>query len=442
MFTIDQFIDQLQPDIPLKKPNQCWVAYSGGLDSHVLLHALCQVRKIYPDLTIKAIHVNHGMSNNADEWAEHCVQVCQSLAVECIVKRVDVLAVANKQSIEETARNLRYQAFKEVVNTGNYLLMAHHQDDLAETFLLQALRGAGPKGLASMPSAKFFYGGMLLRPLLKFSRTSLKQYANAQELLWQEDESNADERFDRNYLRKHIMPLLSQRFAGATLALSRAAKHCAEANQLLETLAQQDLRDNKGDIEDTLSISSLLKISEIRQKNLLRLWIKQQGYPLPSSAMLNQLQKDVLSVKQDAYPRFSWQGAEIYRYQDNLYILQPLLKHDNTLIVKWDMSQPLVLHNIGKLQAYEETAAGLLLPDIDNITVRFRQGGERIHPEGRSGSRPLKKLFQEWGVPPWLRDRIPLVFYHDTLVMVVGYAISKDYVARDDRRGKLVLVDS
>ncbi|MDF3055055.1 MAG: tRNA(Ile)-lysidine synthetase [Gammaproteobacteria bacterium] len=437
MFTLDVFKNILAT-MPLKNSGQCWVAYSGGLDSHVLLHALSQCRIIYPHLNIKAIHIHHGLSPFADAWSDHCAAICQDLGVICLVKKVDVLGVLGNGSLEEVARDLRYQVFAGLMDEEDCVMLAHHQDDLAETFLLQALRGAGPKGLAGMPAIKPFAKGMILRPLLDISRASLRAYAQAEGLIWQEDESNMQNRFDRNYLRNRIFPGLLARFVGSTSALARSAKHCAETNILLIEMAQEDLVHCKGSVAGTLSVSALLRLSLARQKNLLRFWIKELGFLLPTTVKLEQLLLTVLLARKDACPHLIWCGAEVRRYQDNLYIMTPLPEHDPTEIFNWDMQETLLLPGVGQLNSCEEIGKGIHLPLGAYVTVRFRAGGERMHVAGRLGTHPLKKLFQEWGVPPWLRSRVPLIFYGEELVMVVGYASSAHH---PDGRGKMVLLE-
>lgn len=426
MFTA-QSLHNILADTPFKPSSQCWVAYSGGLDSHVLLHALCQCREIYlgtpkvKGINIKAIHVNHGLSPSADAWSAHCIEVCEALGVSCVVKHIDVQGALGGGSIEKVARDLRYEAFRALMQPGDYLLLAHHQDDLAETFLLQALRGAGPKGLASMPLARPFAEGTLLRPLLGISRTSLRECAQREGLVWLEDESNVQDRFDRNYLRSHIFPMLLERFPGVAAALSRGAKHCAEADALLHEMAEKDWVQCKGNAENTLSVCALLDLSIARQKNLLRHWIQQRGFLLPTTVKLETLRQTILLAQQDARPYLTWHGVEVRRYRDDLYIMSPLPVHDVTRVFDWDMSEGLDLPGIGKLEPSCVPASMRMVGT--NWTVRFRRGGERIRLARRLGTHSLKKLFQEWGVPPWLRDRIPLVFHGEDLVMVVGYAV-------------------
>lgn len=435
--TLNHILSELQVDVS----HPLWVAYSGGLDSHVLLHALCQLRQRHPHLSICAIHVDHGISPHAAQWSAHCLAVCQSLAVPCVLKKIDVSPHLRKNSLEAVARELRYQAMGEVLGQDEYLLTGHHEDDLAETFLLQALRGAGLKGLASMPSAKPFFKGTLLRPFLNISRVDLKQYAERAQLVWIEDESNAVDRFDRNYLRHQILKPLTKRFPGTQAAFGRSARHCAEADQLLDELAQQDFQAAQGKVLGTLSVSALLTLNEARQKNVLRYWIKRHQFLLPSTIKLAQLRQDMLLAKPDAQPLVTWKGAEIRRYDDALYIMAPLMPHDATQSWIWDVNKPLVLPGIGVLKANEKIGAGLSLPQKTAWKVRFRQGGERMHVAGRVGSHPLKKLFQEWGVPTWLRNRIPLIYDENELVMVVGWAVSAHYVVGESGRGVGVLVE-
>jgi tRNA(Ile)-lysidine synthase len=203
-------------------------------------------------------------------------------------------------------------------------------------------------------------------------------------------------------------------------------------------MAQEDLVHCKGSVAGTLSVSALLRLSLARQKNLLRFWIKELGFLLPTTVKLEQLLLTVLLARKDACPHLIWCGAEVRRYQDNLYIMTPLPEHDPTEIFNWDMQETLLLPGVGQLNSCEEIGKGIHLPLGAYVTVRFRAGGERMHVAGRLGTHPLKKLFQEWGVPPWLRSRVPLIFYGEELVMVVGYASSAHH---PDGRGKMVLLE-
>lgn len=395
---------------------QLLIAYSGGLDSHVLLYALSKLREIDPEFSLRAAHINHGLSANAEQWSRHCIRTCEQLGIDCIVKKIEVKGQLGG-SQEELARNLRYAALAELLHENECLLTAHTLDDQAETLLLQLMRGAGVKGLAAMPVTKIFAKGLLVRPLLQVSRQALHAFAEQEHLSWIEDESNNSLKFDRNFMRHQVMPLFRTRWPSADTVLSRVAEHCAEANELLTELAITDAENGITE-ENTLSIMALNQLSPARQRNLIRYWLHRNNLRAPSAIKLRQLQQDFLQAKADATPYLQWPGAEIRRFKGHLYAMKPLLQHDPKTIISWNLQEPLVLPaGLGALHPEDILGQGLHNPT--QVTVRFRQGGERFKPVGRQGSHPLKKLFQEWGVPPWLRDRTPLVYYKEELLAVI-----------------------
>lgn len=407
------------------------IAYSGGLDSHVLLHAMYSLRKNYPEMQLTAVHVHHGLSANANIWAKHCRQICQSLSIDCVVKKIKI-EKNSEYSLEEVARTERYQVLAELLKPDTCLLTAHTKDDQAETLLLQLFRGAGPKGLAAMPEIKSFAASQLIRPLLSFTRAELQQYAADNQLTWIEDESNDNQQFDRNYIRHELLPIMQKRWPGIMTTLARTARHCAESSALVSCLAQQDLQKMQDNVTNKLSIVELLALDLARQRNVLREWLRQLNFSIPNEAHLLQIQQEILLAKEDADPVVSWDNVEIRRYQDNLYAMSPLPLHDVSWNAKWNMQQPLKLPgNLGSLDAKKILAQGLMLPKKSKIEVRFRQGGERCQPVGRKGSHPLKKLFQEWEVPTWERERVPLIFVNDKLAMVVGYCIDEKFFAKE-----------
>lgn len=398
-----------------------WVAYSGGMDSHVLLHGLVQVRVTYPVIKITAIHINHTLSANADLWDKHCRKVCEELQVNYLSKKIDVPGkLAKKQSMEAVARKLRYEVFADCLPAGACLLTAHHADDQAETILLQLLRGAGVKGLAGIAAKTSFGKGWLVRPLLNFSRQDLLTYAKEQQLQWIEDESNLDFSINRNYLRHKIMPLFTERWLGAVKSFGQAAKNAVDANELLDVLAAEDYLNLQGNAANTLSITKLLQLSAARQRNVLRYWLKELNLPIPSSIKLEHIQKDVLHCQAGANPLVHWHGAEVRRYLDNIYALPPLVPFNATQEFIWDLQSDLVLPNLGILRATGQK-------NIAPVVVKFRNGGERCQPKGRKETHLLSKLFQEWKVPPWQRDRIPLIYCDCHLMVVVGYCICEGW---------------
>jgi len=416
VFTKDNFFRVLRS---LTSSNDLFIAYSGGLDSHVLLHVLAMLRTVHPELQLTAIHVNHSLSKNALLWEEHCKTQCLKLDVPLLFVNVNARIKINQHSPEEIARKLRYEAFAEILPKGACLLTAHQANDQAETLLLQLFRGAGVKGLSAMPSITSFAQGFLLRPLLPYTRNQLQAYATLQHLSWIEDESNFDTQYDRNFLRHNLLPQITQHWSGIVTALNRVAMHSAETSYLLDEIGASDLLTVGEGETNFLSISKLLALHEYNQRNLLRYWIEKRNFPTPSATKLQQIEQTVLRSRSDAMPQVTWHGAEVRRYQDKLYVMTPISPHDNTIQLPWDLSSSLLLpSNIGTLTATIINFNPTI--NRDKFSVRFRCGGETIVPEKRKHHHALAKLMQEWQVPPWQRDRIPLVYYADELIAVVG----------------------
>ena len=409
----------------------CVVAYSGGVDSHVLLH-LCQVA----GLPVRAVHIHHGLQADADSWDRHCAEVCSKLDIVYSCIHVDA-EPGPGESPEDAARKARYSALENELGKDEVLLTAHHQDDQAETLLLQLMRGAGPAGLASMPGIKAFGRGYLARPLLGFSRQSLTSYAEQHRLAWVDDPSNADTGFDRNFIRRQIMPGLVQNWPNATQALSRAASLQQDTLEIIEAMAATDLAAVSTQQRNSLSISKLRQLSEARQYNVLRYWINAAGYDKPRRNILQEVIESVLPAAEDATPLVLWGNTEIRRYQDSLYVLQALNSHEIHHVYAWDGEQPLYIEPL-KLELSLKQAAGRgLIQDAvaGGMTVRFRQGGEQIRPHGRQHTHSLKKLMQEAGIPPWQRNRIPLIYIDQQLACVCGYWVAESFSASPDQQG-------
>jgi len=407
------------------------VAYSGGLDSHVLLHALTTLPPVV-STRLLAIHIHHNISEHADKWAHHAQSVCDDLGLTLRLIKIDASSPSGR-SPEAWARHLRYQACKEEMQAGDILLTAHHKDDQAETLLLQLLRGAGPKGLAAMPRQCNFGEALHVRPLLAVSRQSLHEYAINQNLQWVEDDSNRDRRYDRNYLRNDILPMLRGRWAGLTATLSRTADNQADAAVLMEELAKIDMQTCYQARHRSLAVNAVKHLSLLRQGNLIRYYIQYLNLPLPDRKKLIHVLHDVVSSKQDATPCVSWDGAEVRRYMEHLIALAPLPQHDSNERIDWDLGTPCELAG-ESLIAKSVMGGGIKKACLTQaVTVGFRKGGEALKPAGQHHHRTLKKLFQEAGIPPWQRERIPLLFLRDKLVAAVGFWTDDSvYAAHDE----------
>ncbi|MDQ8039831.1 MAG: tRNA lysidine(34) synthetase TilS, partial [Rickettsiella sp.] len=413
-----------------------WLAYSGGLDSQVLLHSLSN---LLPTFRLKAVHINHGWHSDAAQWAETSIRTCDQLGIACEVITVDAQPKKG-ESPEAYARQARYKAMAKLIQTEDCLLTAHHRDDQAETLLLQLLRGAGLRGLASMPFSTSFGKGTLVRPLLNFTRLELQAYAEAHRLTWIEDCSNRNLRFDRNFVRHQVIPLLQKRWPGLSKTLARVAENTAEAHLLLEEFAFADWLNVKDPVSNNIIVSRLLHLTPARRRNCLRYWLNKLGFPLPSQMQLQQIEL-LLESNIDANPQVNWGGIQVRRYHDLLHIVESKQKHTHpTLPISWDLTKALTLPNGSHLTVERVMGQGIACEKLKEkpIMLSFRQGGERFHVHDRLGSHPLKKLFQEWGVPPWLRQNIPLIYCDNELIAVVGYGISTNYIAQWDEWGYII----
>jgi tRNA(Ile)-lysidine synthase len=411
----------------LEEGSTCWIAYSGGLDSQVLL-SLCHQLRAETKNHFRVLHINHGISANATSWADHCRKTCASYGMDYIERSIQLDLQAG-DSLEAVARAKRYAVFAEYLKEGDMLLTAHHQDDQAETVLLQLLRGSGMKGLAAMPAIKSFACGYHARPLLTFSRADIFAYATEKNLRWVDDESNDDTRLTRNFIRHEILSRLTSRWPSASAAISRSAAHCAESQTLLEHFSQN--LQCAGSREHTLSVAKLLALNPLQQKLVLRSWIQQLNFPLPDTRKMNTILRDVLPAACDRQPKVEWGGVMLRRYRDDLYLLPVRAEIDTQAEYAWNLQTELELPQWGVLKV----CGSGLRSDIKNVTVRFRQGGEVLELPGR-GRHTLKNLFQEWGVPPWERACLPLIYAKEKLIAIPGYFLHADYAEEERGRSK------
>ncbi|MDR2220975.1 MAG: tRNA lysidine(34) synthetase TilS, partial [Methylobacillus sp.] len=435
------------------------VGLSGGVDSVALLHLLaqCAPQRGY---TLSALHVHHGISPRADDWAAFCAALCAQLGVPLQIERVNIEPLRADLGVEAAARALRHEALAR--QPVDFIALAHHQNDQAETLLLQLLRGAGVKGAAAMPVLKMRAGApALLRPLLDESRAALVEYAEQHGLRWVEDESNADDAYPRNFLRHRVMPLLEARFPGSAATLARSAGHFAEAGELLDELAERDAglpltlplspqagRGNKTTPSplvgegwgegDTFPITQLQFLSPPRAKNLLRWFLHQNGAPMPHAAQLDDMLRQLLTARGDAAVCIAWGGWQVRRYRDHVYVCRELPEPDAAFCVIWRGEEVLPLPELGgELHFTSAVGAGISQEKLRGarVSVRVRQGAERLRLDANRPSRTLKNLLQENNFPPWQRDTLPLLFCGDALIAAPGIGIEHAYRARPDEEG-------
>lgn len=415
------------------------IAYSGGMDSHVLLHTLVSLEQKFLATSLCAYHINHHLHERSNEWAQHCEAVCNDLSVKYEV--IDVEANAKKgESPEAKARLARYRALEAVVMPGDLLLTAHHQDDQAETLLLQLFRGSGPKGLAAMPAYAHFGSASIARPLLQFSRDEIRHYATTHELIWIDDPSNQTHRYDRNFLRHNVMPIIKTRWPSVAKTLSRSAAHCADATRILEEDARCQLERLKGTVPGSLSVTALRALVLPRRAIVLRYWLHARGFRAPNMSRLASIDKGVILAHRDSSPVVSWPGCEVRRYGDDLYAIDPLTMHDSSKRYPWRIHDVLRVEGLGVLQAESVIGTGLGGEYLQSkgLTVRFRQGGERCRPAGRAHAHSLKKLFQEYAIPPWERERIPLIYLEEKLIAVAGILVCEGFQTLENETGHVL----
>jgi tRNA(Ile)-lysidine synthase len=395
-----------------------------------LLHLLSELRSQLP-YGLHAIHVNHGLQREADSWQAYCEQLCKRYNIPLEIIRL-TLNLKGGESVEAVARDARYKAMAERMEQGDLLLTAQHQDDQAETLLLQLMRGSGPAGIAAMPPLTRFAKGWLARPLLDCPRRSLEQYAREHQLTWQEDPSNQDRRFDRNFIRHQVMPLLRSRWPAASTTLSRAARFSGELLLLVREEAEEDLAKARTSDSNTLSVTTLKQLHSVRLRNLLRHWIVDTGAPLPSSKKLARIEREAVNGRIDSVPLIAWGGWEVRRYRDRLFLKPAQVVELPTQPLIWTDGDELTLpEGLGRLIARQgKGGVARMRWQQSKVEVRFRYGGERCQLARQNHHRPLKKLFQEWGVPPWERTYIPLLYLDEELAVVPGNCVCQPFQAQ------------
>ncbi|NQX88163.1 MAG: tRNA lysidine(34) synthetase TilS [Halioglobus sp.] len=404
-----------------------YVGFSGGLDSTVLLYLLHRYRKENDAVpALSAVHVNHGLQVASNDWQHHCEAVCRTLGIECHSMGVNV---AVQGSGEEAARDARYRAFAELLQPGAVLFLAHHLDDQVETFLLRLLRGAGVQGLAAMPPRRALGAGELARPLLDVERSALQEYARHHALEHIEDPSNLDTAMGRNFMRQRVLPLVNERWPAYRQSIARASAHLASAAPLLAEIPET-VCSVMGD--PGLALDTLTSVTPDVAANRLRAWLRSRGYKTPDCASLSEFLRQVQEAKGHARPRLDSGQYALQRHQNAVYLVPRFQGTPPPQPLQLFPGHWLHVPGVGSLSLLASAQDGLQLATDDNVELRWRRGGERCRPIGRGGSVSLKSLLQEMGVPAWWRDRVPLVFFNDELLLV------GDLVCCESVRGAVV----
>jgi tRNA(Ile)-lysidine synthase len=393
------------------------LAFSGGLDSTVLLHLLASI-KSQIDATLIAIHIDHGLQQQSTQWGRHCSDICRQLEISLETLSLSLQPVPG-ESVEAQAREARYAAMQQLMRPGDILLTAHHRDDQAETLLLNLMRGSGVRGLAAMPMIRPFAEGWLARPMLEISRAEIEAYALHNKLTWIDDPSNALTDFNRNYLRHEILPLLTQRWPAAAATIADSAGHLAEAAGLLDEECSKLLTGMLA-APAQLQLESLLQQPHAWQKLLLRHWLQQLGLPPPPQKRLDGFVQQ-LKADSQRIPQIIWNDVELRRYNNQLYAGRRPPQHDAATEIEWRTHQPLKLPSqLGVLQMLEGRQQRLM--------VRFRREGDGMR--WRSHQRTLKSIFRQLEIPPWQRARIPLIIEDSVIIAIADLAYADNATLR------------
>ena len=425
------FVDLTQSH---KKIKSMTVALSGGVDSVVLLHLLYELQKTH-HFTLNATHVNHGLSKNADKWVKFCEKLCTQLSVPLDVHYVK-LPQKKSLGIEGEARGLRYE--KLFQSKSDLIVLAHHADDQAETFLLQLIRGAGVKVLSSM--AHFDDARKLWRPLLNTSRSDIEKYSKQYKLKWIEDESNLNIDFDRNFIRTKVLPILKNRFNHIIKVIYRSSTHLAEAQDLLDDLAKLDLKNHLKSInyKHKLKVNTLNKLSHSRAKNVLRYWLEINGQLMPSKDLLDELLRQVLHAKKDAELKIELSKEfEIRRYKDEIYLVKKNQYVQKKYEIVWQGESEILLPNGQQLKFKKVKGRGISLEKMKNkkLMISDRKGGEFFKPDSKRPTKKVKQFLQESNLPPWEREKLPLIFVDNDLVFLPNFGVDINWQTKPKEDG-------
>ncbi|MFK7891458.1 MAG: tRNA lysidine(34) synthetase TilS [Granulosicoccus sp.] len=409
----------------LKAPGFC-VAYSGGVDSHVLLVLMADLARRDRSLTLRAVHVNHGLQSQSAAWAKHARAVCEGLGVPLEVRDCHVKETG--KGPEANARQARYKEFAAVLRPGEHMLLGQHAEDQAETFLLQALRGSGPDGLAGIPRKRHFASGYLGRPLLFCSKKLMLSVAQKRGLQWVEDPSNQNLDFDRNFLRAKIMPLLRSRWSAAPRTLGRSASRCAAASASMNLYARQDLEQVTQPGLPELSISALAELPRERAYVAIRLWIRQRKLRMPRYQDLRQVYSNLVHAGPESQGIVNCRDYEFRRHRDSLSLVLP---NDKCTGFRHEWQAPfddLFIPETGlTITRSLCKAQRIRLPKLGTVIVKSRAGGELIRVGNPAFHKRVKQILQESAIPPWKRESIPLLYAQGQLIAVWNLAVAADF---------------
>jgi tRNA(Ile)-lysidine synthase len=400
--------DTIETALAELPPGPVLAAFSGGLDSGVLLHALAQSDAARAR-GLRAVHVDHGLHGDSVGWSQHCRRFADACAVELIVCAVDVARIPGL-GLEASARRARYGAIEALMAPGELVALAHHRDDQAETVLLKLMRGAGPEGIGAMRSLRVLANGRAWRPLLGLPRAALHEYAEHHQLGWIHDPSNADPTIDRNFLRLQVIPRITKRWPEAEASIAQSAAWARDAADFIDEQAERALARTQGLDPTTLRFRQWLDLPRALRDPVLRRWLRAAGLPEPTHYQAAELVRQLGEAGEDRQPCVRWPGTEVRRYRDLLYALAPLQLPPFDWVAAFDGRELALPMDLGTLRLVDHVVAERSLRLPQSLQVRFRRGGESLRVRAGEHTRELRDLLQEAGIPPWQRGRLPLLF--------------------------------
>ena len=415
----------------LSKDCKVCVAFSGGLDSRVLLELT--IKKISLDRLL-VIHVNHGLSAEADYWQRHVEETCDSIGVQLVTEKVTVQSAG--KGLEAAARDIRYKVFDKHMSESDILLQGHHFDDQVETILYRLLRGSGAKGLAGIPKTRKLSRGILFRPLLGIKRSDLENFAKTCSLKWIEDESNKNNEFDRNFIRNNILPKITERWPDYHARFDTLIRNSRSNKRLSASIFKQDIQtlDQKQERGGhSIDIRVFSSLDRVRQKNVLLYWADSNGMQSPGHKIIREILDSLLNADEDKKSQVNFRQTQYRKYRDRVYLLDGKSFSDLEILrsqkIVWNKESRLDLDPVSHLKFDVTQGDGIRYPKKVPVIIKFRKGGERSHPSGREHSNSLKKCLQESGLEPWWRDYVPLIYFGSELVAVGDLWIQKDWEA-------------
>ncbi|MEO7432450.1 MAG: tRNA lysidine(34) synthetase TilS [Dokdonella sp.] len=408
--------DLLEADLATLPPGPILVAFSGGLDSAALLHALSRLDSARAR-GLRAVHVDHGIHDDSAQWAQRCREFADDCNVQIDVCAIEVLRTRGL-GLEASARRARYGEIERLMTSGEILALAHHRDDQAETVLLKLLRGAGPEGIGAMRPLRRLGPGLAWRPLLGLPRAALREYAEQHRIRWITDPSNADPSIDRNFLRMQVMPRIMSRWPEAEASIAQSATWARAAAEFIEVEADRALARLQGLDPATLHFRDWLDMPQALRDPILRRWLRTLDLPEPTHYQAAELVRQLAEAGEDRQPCVRWPGAEVRRYRELLHALPPLQVPPFDWVSAFDGGVLALPMNLGTLRLVDAERRCAIV--TDDLHVRFRRGGESLRLDAGGHTRELRDLFQEAGIPPWQRGRLPLVFERDGGLLAVA----------------------